>query len=38
MEGKGIVYCSGDNSSGQLGDGTNVTRPLPVAVLSPRTN
>ena len=38
MEGKGIVYCWGDNSSGQLGDGTNVTRPLPVAVLSPRTN
>ena len=37
-DGKGTVYCWGDNSSGQLGDGTSGARPLPVAVLAPRSS
>ena len=28
----GVVYCSGDNSSGQLGDGTNINRNQAVPV------
>jgi alpha-tubulin suppressor-like RCC1 family protein len=28
----GAVYCWGANASGQIGDGTNVTRFVPVAV------
>jgi hypothetical protein len=30
----GRVYCWGDNSDGQLGDGSSIDRPLPVQVLN----
>jgi alpha-tubulin suppressor-like RCC1 family protein len=34
-DGAGVAFCWGLNSSGQLGDGTQTARPMPVKVLGP---
>ena len=35
-DGRGIVYCWGNNSNGELGDGTTMSRNLPTPVVTPR--